>query len=131
MKNPYLTKSSYIDNLRCEKKLWLRWHERLPQVVAHLPEFFTVLDLDSAPEVYAAKSLCSKPWRCDYFDSCMVAKPGGWLGATGVSLHTLIARRVLGQADAMQPPGAKTGLVFNMGGLGVASYANVIEGVFA
>ncbi len=26
---PYLTKSRYIDALRCEKKLWLGWHERL------------------------------------------------------------------------------------------------------
>ena len=30
MKTPYLTKSRYIDGLRCEKKLWLGWHQRLP-----------------------------------------------------------------------------------------------------
>jgi hypothetical protein len=29
MKAPYLTKSRYIDGLRCEKKLWLGWHQRL------------------------------------------------------------------------------------------------------
>lgn len=53
------------------------------------------------------------------------------VGATGVSMHTLIARQVLGQADAMQHPGAELGLVFNMGGSGVASYASILEGVKA
>ncbi len=49
------------------------------------------------------------------------------VGATGVSMHTLIARQVLGKADAMQRPGAELGLVFNMGGSGVANYASVLE----
>ena len=129
MKNPRLTKFCYIDNLRCETKLWLRWHERLPQVVAHLAEFLAVLSLDSALEVYAAKGLYSKRWRCDCFDSSMAAKPGSWLGSTGLWMHTLIARQALGQTDAMQRPGAKTELGPNMG-LGVASYANVIKEVF-
>ncbi|MEO1857976.1 MAG: hypothetical protein ABGY95_11520, partial [Rubritalea sp.] len=38
---PYLTKSRYIDALRCEKKLWLGWHERLPYEEA-LP--YSILD---------------------------------------------------------------------------------------
>ncbi len=29
--DPYLTKSRYLDGLRCEKKLWLGWHESLPR----------------------------------------------------------------------------------------------------
>lgn len=29
--NPYLTKSRYLDGLRCEKKLWLGWHKSLPR----------------------------------------------------------------------------------------------------
>ena len=29
-RQPYLTKSRYIDGLHCEKKLWLGWHEPLP-----------------------------------------------------------------------------------------------------
>jgi len=53
------------------------------------------------------------------------------VGATGVSMHTLIARQVLGQADAMQAKGAELGLVFNMGGSGVANYASVLEAVRA
>jgi len=130
MKNPRLTKLCYIDNLRWEKKLWLLWHEPLPQVAAHLAEFIAVLSLDSALEVYAAQSLYSKSGHCDCFDSSMAAKPGSWLGATGLWMHTLIVRQALGQTDAMQRPGAKTELGPNMG-LGVASYANVIKGVFA
>ncbi len=129
MKNSNLTKPRYIDSLRWEKKLWLRWHEPLPQVAAHLAEFIAVLSLDSALEVYAAKSLYSKRWRCDCFDSSMAAKPGSWVGATGLWMHTLIARQALGQTDAMQRPGAKTELGPNMD-LGVASYANVSEEVF-
>jgi hypothetical protein len=129
MKNSNLTKLCYIDNLRWEKKLWLRWHERLPRMAAHLAKFFVVPGLDSALEVYAAQSLYSKSDHCDCFDSSMAAKPGSWLGATGLWMHTLIARQVLGQPDAMQRPGAKTELGPNMG-LGVASYANVSEEVF-
>jgi len=53
------------------------------------------------------------------------------VGATGVSMHTLIARQVLGQADAMQHPSAELGLVFNMGGSGVANYASILEPVKA
>ncbi len=60
--------------------LTLEARDRLPQVAAKIPKLFRVLDQDSAPEVYATKSLCSKPWRCDYFDSCMAAKPEDWVG---------------------------------------------------
>ena len=51
------------------------------------------------------------------------------VGATGVSMHVLVARQVTGEAEAMQVEGASKGLVFNMGGSGVASYASVLEGV--
>ena len=129
MKNPHLTKLRYIDSLRCETRLWLCWYERLSQLTADLAEFFAVLGLDSALEGYAAKRLYSKSGRCDCFDSTMAVKPGGWVGATGLWIHSVIARQVLGQTDPMQHPGAKTELGPNMG-LGVASYANVIKGVF-
>ncbi|MFC2967153.1 acetyl-CoA acetyltransferase [Acidimangrovimonas pyrenivorans] len=49
------------------------------------------------------------------------------VGATGVSMHALIARQVTGTAGEMQRPGAGLGLVFNMGGSGVANYASVLE----
>jgi len=51
------------------------------------------------------------------------------VGATGVSMHVMVARQVVGQAGAMQRDGANLGLVFNMGGSGVANYASVLEGV--
>lgn len=51
------------------------------------------------------------------------------VGATGVSMHVLVARQVLGQAGDMQKQGANLGLVFNMGGSGVANYASILEGV--
>jgi len=50
------------------------------------------------------------------------------VGATGVSMHALVARQVTGAADEMQKPGASLGLVFNMGGSGVANYCSILEG---
>ncbi|HJP45995.1 MAG: hypothetical protein CL394_03605 [Acidiferrobacteraceae bacterium] len=55
-------------------------HERLPQVARQLPGLFAVLAESAAPEVYATKSLCNNPYRCDYFDKCMAAKPEDWVG---------------------------------------------------
>ncbi|MBR9763367.1 MAG: thiolase domain-containing protein [Rhodobacteraceae bacterium] len=49
------------------------------------------------------------------------------VGATGVSMHVMAARQVLGEAAEMQRPGAELALVVNMGGSGVANYASVLE----
>ncbi|MEO1985469.1 MAG: thiolase domain-containing protein [Martelella sp.] len=49
------------------------------------------------------------------------------VGATGVSMHVMAARQVLGEAGDMQRAGAEHALVFNMGGSGVANYASVLE----
>jgi acetyl-CoA C-acetyltransferase len=49
------------------------------------------------------------------------------IGATGVSMHTMVARQVTGQADGMQHPGANLGLVFNMGGAAVAAHVSILE----
>lgn len=51
------------------------------------------------------------------------------VGATGVSMHVLSARQVMGEAGAMQVPDATLSMVFNMGGLGVANYASILERV--
>ena len=51
------------------------------------------------------------------------------VGATGVSMHVMVARQTIGQAGDMQKEGANLGLVFNMGGSGVANYASILEGV--
>ena len=53
------------------------------------------------------------------------------VGATGVSMHVMVSRQVTGDAGEMQAPGASTGLVFNMGGSGVANYCSVLEAVKA
>lgn len=49
------------------------------------------------------------------------------VGATGVSMHALVARQLTGRADDMQVPGASLGLVFNMGGSAVANYCSILE----
>ena len=41
-KSAYLTKSRYIDGLRCSRKLWLGWHEPLSH---DDPEPFSILDI--------------------------------------------------------------------------------------
>lgn len=49
------------------------------------------------------------------------------VGATGVSMHALAYRQLTGQAGAMQKPGARLGVTFNMGGAAVANYVTVLE----
>ena len=49
------------------------------------------------------------------------------IGATGVSMHALIAMQLCGEAGEMQVPGASVGGVFNMGGVGVANYCSLLE----
>jgi len=49
------------------------------------------------------------------------------VGATGVSMHVMAARQLTGTANAMQSPNAQLGLVFNMGGSGVANYCSILE----
>lgn len=49
------------------------------------------------------------------------------VGATGVSMHVLNARQLVGEADEMQLPGAELAVAVNMGGGAVATYASVME----
>ena len=50
------------------------------------------------------------------------------IGATGVSMHALVAMQLVGQApEGMQLPGADLGGVFNMGGAAVANYVSILE----
>jgi acetyl-CoA C-acetyltransferase len=52
------------------------------------------------------------------------------VGATGVSMHALVARQLLGEAGEMQlDGGAELGLCFNMGGGAVASCVSILEPV--
>lgn len=51
------------------------------------------------------------------------------VGATGVSMHVLAARQLLGVAGEMQLPDASLAMIVNMGGGAVASYASVLQAV--
>jgi acetyl-CoA C-acetyltransferase len=51
------------------------------------------------------------------------------IGATGVSMHVMAARQLLGRAGAMQRDGASIAGVFNMGGMGVSNYVSILERV--
>ncbi|MBV7408537.1 acetyl-CoA acetyltransferase [Maritimibacter sp. DP1N21-5] len=51
------------------------------------------------------------------------------VGATGVSMHVMAARQLMGEAGDMQRQGAELGCVFNMGGSGVANYCSILEAV--
>ncbi len=49
------------------------------------------------------------------------------IGATGVSMHVLVAMQVRGEAGAMQVKDAELGGLYNMGGACVASYVSILE----
>ncbi len=49
------------------------------------------------------------------------------VGATGVSMHALLARQLTGRAGDMQLPNAELGLCFNMGGGAVVSCVSILE----
>ena len=49
------------------------------------------------------------------------------IGATGVSMHALVAMQLAGEAGDMQIPDASMGGIFNMGGASVANYVSVLE----
>ena len=109
--------------------------------VAEVHDCFTIAEL----LMYEAMGLAPKGEGVRALDEGIVL-PGGKLPvnlsgglkakghpvrATGVSMHAMIARQVLGEAGDMQAPGAELGLVVNMGGSGVANYASILEPVRA
>lgn len=49
------------------------------------------------------------------------------IGATGVSMHVMAARQLLGRAGDMQLADAGIAGVFNMGGMGVSNYVSILE----
>lgn len=49
------------------------------------------------------------------------------VGATGVAMHAPAYRQLTGQAGDMQRKGVESGLVFNMGGAAVASFASILQ----
>ncbi len=51
------------------------------------------------------------------------------IGATGVSMHALVAMQVRGEAGEMQVKDAALGGLYNMGGACVASYVSILEAI--
>ena len=49
------------------------------------------------------------------------------IGATGVSMHVMMAMQLMGEAGEMQLDGANIAGVFNMGGAAVANYVSILE----
>ncbi|WP_197055741.1 acetyl-CoA acetyltransferase [Paracoccus sanguinis] len=69
-------------------------------------------------------------------DGALPVNPSGGLkarghpiGATGVSQHVMAAMQLMGDAGAMQVPGATLAGVLNMGGAAVANYCSILERV--
>lgn len=65
--------------------------------------------------------------RCPVNPSGGLKAKGHPIGATGVSMHVLAAKQLMGEADAMQVKGANLAGVFNMGGSAVSSYVSILE----
>jgi acetyl-CoA C-acetyltransferase len=49
------------------------------------------------------------------------------IGATGVSMHVLVAMQLTGTAGDLQVKNARLGGIFNMGGTAVANYVSILE----
>lgn len=69
-----------------------------------------------------------------YPDGRLPVNPSGGLkakghpvGATGVSMHVMAAKQLVGEAGELQIPDASLAGVFNMGGVAVANYASILE----
>ena len=100
---------------------------------------FTIAELIQ----YEAMGLAEKGKGADaladgtvYKDGKLPVNPSGGLkakghpvGATGVSMHVMAARQLMGEADEMQVKDAKLAGIFNMGGCAVANYLSVLERV--
>lgn len=104
---------------------------------AEVHDCFTIAELLS----YEAMGLAGpgEGWRCAMDgttrrDGRLPVNVSGGLkakghpvGATGVSMHVMAAMQLAGEAGALQLPQPSLGLVFNMGGSAVASYASILE----
>lgn len=104
---------------------------------AEVHDCFTIAEL----MVYEALGLKDKGKGAEVVDEGLVFRGGrlpvnlsGGLkakghpvGATGVSMHVMAARQVTGTAGEMQADRSDLGLVFNMGGSGVANYCSILE----
>ena len=109
--------------------------------VAEVHDCFTITEI----LIYEAMGLApaGQGWKLIEDENSMVY-PGGKLpinlsgglkakghpvGATGASMHVLIARQLLGEAIGLQAENAQVGLVYNIGGSGASNLATVLKRV--
>ncbi|KIC45981.1 acetyl-CoA acetyltransferase [Ruegeria sp. ANG-S4] len=104
---------------------------------AEVHDCFTIAEL----LIYEALGLVSKGQGARAIEEGMVLSDGALpvnlsgglkakghpVGATGVSMHVLAAQQLTGNAGEMQVQNPGLGLVFNMGGSGVANYCSILE----
>ena len=67
--------------------------------------------------------------RCPVNLSGGLKAKGHPVGATGVSMHVLIARQLIGEAIGIQAQNADIGLVFNVGGANVTNIVSILKRV--
>jgi acetyl-CoA C-acetyltransferase len=122
------------------------WHQALDQAGLTLDELsfveshdcFTIAELMEyeamglTPPGQGARAVLEgwtqKDGRLPINPSGGLKAKGHPIGATGVSMHALVAMQLTGQApEGMQLPKANIGGVFNMGGAAVANYVSILE----
>ncbi len=106
---------------------------------AEVHDCFTIAEL----LIYEAMGLAPAGQGAQVIDSGMSfiggalpVNPSGGLkakghpvGATGVSMHVLSAKQLVGEMGDLQVADAQVGGVFNMGGSVVANYVSLLEAV--
>jgi len=124
----------------------LAWQRALAQAgiglknlsFAEVHDCFTIAELIEyeamglAPEGQGARviadGIVAKDGKLPINPSGGLKAKGHPIGATGVSMHALVAMQLAGQApEGMQLPKADIGGVFNMGGAAVANYVSILE----
>jgi acetyl-CoA C-acetyltransferase len=74
-----------------------------------------------------AEGLTEKTGRLPVNPSGGLKAKGHPIGATGVSMHALVAMQLTGTAGDMQIANASLGGIYNMGGTAVANYVSILE----
>lgn len=105
--------------------------------LAEVHDCFTIAEL----LIYEAMGLTAKGRGADAINDGIVLPSGSLpinlsgglkakghpVGATGVSMHVMIARQLMNDAGQMQCQNAEQGMVINMGGSGVANYVSILS----
>lgn len=125
----------------------LAWQQALQQagITIHDLSFAEVHDCFTIAEllIYEAMGLAEQGQGAQVINSGssliggkLPVNPSGGLkakghpvGATGVSMHVLSAKQLVGEMGDLQIPDARISGIFNMGGSAVANYVSILEAV--